>query len=99
MTNDEMWIAIAEDRGWKKCPDMENYWRQPDGRYCGGEYIPNYPEDLNAIIPLLPTGTYVEKHEGLWKIYIYGMIQVICRGKDLALTACEFYLRVKGLWK
>lgn len=118
MIPDQMRIAIAEDQGWKLnyCRERNQDCVtviQPDGKHCSEwpvvlrdnawlGYIPNYTEDLNAILPLLPEGALVRRYEFDWVVCaanpeILGHISAY--NQSPALAICEFYLKWKGLWQ
>ena len=47
MTDQEINIALAEVRGWKRTSNSGSGWQAPDG--CPDCYPPNYCHDLNAM--------------------------------------------------
>lgn len=100
MTNEEIRIAIAKDRGWR---DIDGF---PMGRppERTSDYpqieIPNYTEDLNAILPLLHLDAWIWREKnGTWCVESHDEAIGMINNQSLALAACEFYLRSKGLWK
>lgn len=108
MNADEIRRAVAELDGWKQVhwhnsrdligipPSKIRYEVALIGGSNEFGFVPDYPNDLNAIMPLLPVGVCVERRSLAW---VVGYKNTWANGKDLALTACEFFLRVKGKWK
>lgn len=90
MTKEEMRIAIAESGGWRQ-------GHLPYHIFFNG--LPNYPEDLNAILPLLPVNIVIVRYERDWNVRGNDPAYHSARNQSLALAACEFYLKWKGLWK
>lgn len=103
MTDQEINIAIAEACGWTSVQ-----WHVPDDGpailigikegMLSFDRVPHFCADLNAILPLLPTGTTILCFENCYTIF-NATETVTCTGQDLAMTACEFYLRTLNLWK
>src|SRR6056297_2470682 len=50
MTKEELRIAVAEARGYKKGYPM---WISPDGRLIPKERLPDYPDSMDTCMPLL----------------------------------------------
>lgn len=94
--------------GWAKCKCGYEFksgyvdsWKDvvtPWNRHCRNN-TPDYPNDLNAIIPILPSGTVILRDgEQRWFVKnLDGSIQE--NGTDLAKVACKFLLRTIGKWK
>jgi hypothetical protein len=101
-----MRIAIAESQGLGKWVLLQCWCKNENGKLIARPSgPPNYPADLNAIMPILPPG-YTHK---CWQVEKHGKqiginhhlsqgLYAFAEGPDLALVACEFYCKVNHLW-
>lgn len=97
MTNDEMKIAIALDRGWKRewsqVRNVFDWWRPEPASWALSsetkipEEVPNYPEDLNAmheVVSALEVG-----HDGSEAADYQECLYGICNpGRDFTEDFC-----------
>lgn len=108
MTPKEQRIAIAEACGWKHTANLESWFHSswPESRgIVSFETIPDYLNDLNAILPVIrkiPPAERDQYQNIIWHICdkLHRMTPVTW----LVTTAeahqhCEAFLRLKKLWK
>ena len=106
MTDQEINIALAEVRGWKRTSNSGSGWQAPDG--CPDCYPPNYCHDLNAMHDVWKTAIAPRASENLQTRWRY-WLQSICRrdtdiygfcsvSNAIARQRAEAFLRTFGKW-
>lgn len=113
MTHEEMRVAIAEECGAKRRPDLDYILFAPvyvagntvemweiNGSVVPRDKLPNYPADLDACAEfeaMMPHSVYHDEY--------IPQLEVVCFRDETSMVSakapqrCEAFLRMRGKWK